>query len=505
MPGFKKFLPLLLLFALALFLRFYRLGSVPVQLGNDEISIAYDSYSVSRTLRDERGNFLPIAFQSHNTYKAPLYAYMAMIPIRLLGNPTASARTTSAVFGSFSVLLLVIIVHHFSRNFQLSLISGLVLATAPWHLLTSRHTLETNLALFFTLAGLALFLRSRLILSGLFFALSLYAYHTQWGYPPLLIFILFIFTRKRLAPFLAVFLITLLPLSIDFLKNRHITARSSTEMLWTTGYVRSEFQRGRIPALHGLSFFTSAFLGNYSDYLNPGWLFFSGFQLFDPHDAFNQGLLLQIELPFLVIGLISLRRYFAKNFKFLLALGAISPLIPALTQGGVSLYRDLVSVVPLSIFIAAGIYRFKRLGLAALTLSFLIFAALYFKHFPLHFAVRFQYGYEQIAYFLKTVYDQYDHLRIDPHFGPTNTFDGVPHLYLAYYNKMDPLLLQNRRESRDRGLEFAKYQILAVDWERLTPDPRTLYVVSAANLPPPSITWPQPLKTIYYPDGVPAF
>jgi len=70
---------------------------------------------------------------------------------------------------------------------------------------------------------------------------------------------------------------------------------------------------------------------------------------------------------------------------------------------------------------------------------------------------------------------------------------------------MDPLLLQNRRESRDRGLEFAKYQILAVDWERLTPDPRTLYVVSAANLPPPSITWPQPLKTIYYPDGVPAF
>src|SRR3989344_1712441 len=132
MPGFKKFLPLLLLFALALFLRFYRLGSVPVQLGNDEISIAYDSYSVFRTLRDERGNFLPLAFQSHDTYKAPLYAYLAMLPIRIFGNTTASARAPSALTGSLSVLLLVSISYFLSHNFNLSLISGLVLATAPW-------------------------------------------------------------------------------------------------------------------------------------------------------------------------------------------------------------------------------------------------------------------------------------------------------------------------------------------------------------------------------------
>src|SRR3989344_3741675 len=116
MSGFK----ILLLFALAISLRFYHLGSVPVQLGNDEISIAYDSYSVSLTSRDEHGNFLPIAFQSHNTYKAPLYAYMAMLPIRLLGNTTSAARTTSALTGSLSILLIVSITYSLSRNFNLS-------------------------------------------------------------------------------------------------------------------------------------------------------------------------------------------------------------------------------------------------------------------------------------------------------------------------------------------------------------------------------------------------
>src|SRR3989344_87908 len=312
MSGFK----ILSLFALALILRFYQLGSVPVQLGNDEISVAYDSYSVSHTGRDEHNHLLPIAFQSHNTYKAPLYAYMSMLPIRLLGNTTAAARTTSALTGALSVLLLVIISHHLSHNYSLSLIAGLVLATNPWHLMSSRNTLESNLALFFTLLGLALFLRSRMILSGFFLALSLYAYHTQWGYTPLLIIILATFTRKRLGLFLIVFLITLLPLSVDFLKNRHATTRSSTQMLWTTDRVKSEFQKGKI---HGISFLASGILGNYSDYLNPGLLFFSGIQLFEPLDAFNQGLFLQLELAYLVIGLILLPRYFPNNYKFLLA------------------------------------------------------------------------------------------------------------------------------------------------------------------------------------------
>jgi len=492
MSGFK----ILLLFALAISLRFYHLGSVPVQLGNDEISIAYDSYSVSLTARDEHGNVLPIAFQSHNTYKAPLYAYMAMLPIRVFGNTTAAARATSALTGALSVLLLVSIVHSLSHNSSLSLISGFVLATAPWHLLASRDTLEANLALFFTLLGLALFLRSRMITSGFFFALSLYAYHTQWGYTPLLIIILVFFIRKRIVLFLSVFLLTILPLATDFLNNRHNTARSSTQMLWTTDYVKDQFKKGKI---HGLSFFASGVLGNYSDYLNPGWLFFSGFQLFEPNDAFNQGLFLQVELAFLIIGLISFRH------KFAYALLAISPLIPALTQGGVSLYRDLVSVVPLSIFIAAGVYRFRRLGLISILLSLFLFSALYFKHFPLHNAVRFQYGYEQIAYYLQSVYSNYDHFRIDPHFGPTNTFDGVPHLYLAYYNRMDPRLLLDRRDSRDRGLEFDKYQIKEINWNAEPPDPNTLYIVSAANPPPPNITWPKLVKTISYPDGAPAF
>src|SRR3989338_8871915 len=95
---------------ITIFTRFYGLESVPSHLGNDEISIAYDAYSVARTFRDEHNNYLSLSFQSHNTYKAPLYGYLTAPLTLILPNNATTVRLPSALAGSLTVLFLGLLV-----------------------------------------------------------------------------------------------------------------------------------------------------------------------------------------------------------------------------------------------------------------------------------------------------------------------------------------------------------------------------------------------------------
>ena len=64
---------LMIVFSIAivtLVTRFVNLSKSPPHLSNDEVSLAYDAYSRSKTLRDEHNNLIPISFESHGDYKA---------------------------------------------------------------------------------------------------------------------------------------------------------------------------------------------------------------------------------------------------------------------------------------------------------------------------------------------------------------------------------------------------------------------------------------------------
>src|SRR3989344_4430254 len=68
---------------IALVARFVLLDYVPPHLSNDEIGSAYAAYSISKTLKDGTGEYLPILWRSHGGYGAPLAVY---IPLRVLRN-----------------------------------------------------------------------------------------------------------------------------------------------------------------------------------------------------------------------------------------------------------------------------------------------------------------------------------------------------------------------------------------------------------------------------------
>jgi 4-amino-4-deoxy-L-arabinose transferase-like glycosyltransferase len=80
----KEKLLVILLFFIAIILRFYRLGSVPVGFHRDEAFLGYNAYSLLRTGRDMSGNFLPLHFESF-IYSPGGYSYFTIPGIILFG------------------------------------------------------------------------------------------------------------------------------------------------------------------------------------------------------------------------------------------------------------------------------------------------------------------------------------------------------------------------------------------------------------------------------------
>lgn len=504
--------------------RFIALSSIPPHLSNDEISIVYDAYSVSKTLRDEHNHFLPLSFQSHSTYKAPLTAYLTIPSILIFGNSDFAARAPSAFLGSLTVLILGLLVFELSKNKYLSLLTSFILAISPYHILTSRMAYEPNIALFFFCLGLYLFFLSLrvninffILGSYIFFALSLYSYHTEWVFTPLIIALLLILNykeipHKRIYYFgILVFLILVSPLFIDYLNNLHTTARANTELLLKEPSLAIKLEDPNFLPWQKTSFILQAFLDKYSSYLNLSYIFFTGLNLQPSSDPFQVGLFLSPFLPFLFIGIFKLKEVFLKNSKFLYVLLLTSPLIPALTEGTQSHSRNLVSVIPISIISSVGIFVFwktskkvwKIVFVSLLTVSFLYFLVIFYYHFPKDSGEGYQYGYKQIALFIKPRYQRFEQIVIDPRFGDFNMYSGLPHLYIPYFTNLDPhKLLESRRDTQ--GTFFDKYQIRDINWNIEKLAKNTLYVVPVSNIPYESLH----LKKVYeviLPNSKPAF
>ena len=174
---------------LAAFLRFYQLGINPPSLAWDEAALGYNAYSIGETGRDEFGRFLPYDyFASFGDYKPPLYVYAAVLPVKIFGLNEFAVRFPSAFFGTLTVLLTYFLVKELFPKLKdswLPEIAAFFLAISPWHTQLSRAAWEANLASFFVVLGVLLFLKSLkgrgwfLILSGLAFVATFYTFNSS--------------------------------------------------------------------------------------------------------------------------------------------------------------------------------------------------------------------------------------------------------------------------------------------------------------------------------------
>ena len=159
----KKYTFIVLILIVAFFLRFYQLGTNPPSLTWDEAAWGYNAYSLGIDGKDEFGRFLPLDYlESFGDFKPPVYAYLDVIPIRIFGLNEFAVRFPSAFLGVLTVLFTYFLTKRIfwqsERKNLYGLTSALILAISPWHIMLSRAAFEANVATFFIVLGVFLFL-----------------------------------------------------------------------------------------------------------------------------------------------------------------------------------------------------------------------------------------------------------------------------------------------------------------------------------------------------------
>ncbi len=114
---------------LAVAVRFYLLLSVPPSLNWDEISHAYNGWSLLETGRDQWGSKLPaFNFRAYGDYPTTLSLYGTTASIAVFGPNDFAVRLPGALLGVLSVILAFGCGYYWKRNWVQGGLMGLLMA-----------------------------------------------------------------------------------------------------------------------------------------------------------------------------------------------------------------------------------------------------------------------------------------------------------------------------------------------------------------------------------------
>jgi len=577
----KKLIVLLGIILIASFLRFYKLGHNAASLTWDEVAWGYNAYSLGIDGRDEFGRFLPIDYlESFGDFKPPVYAYLAIIPVKIFGLNEFAVRVPSAFFGVLTVVVTyfltkrIFLVNSKSeirnpkqiqnsndqnskhsleiRNWKLEIpiIAAAILAISPWHINLSRGAFEANVATFFIILGVFLFLHAvsrgatsfspqgwnyigTLVIAAISFALSMYTFNTARVVVPLLVVILSIGFWKRLwgmkkevVMVLIVGSIVMLPL-LRFLlypqaslRFREVNIFSDIGVIYRTNQEMANDENtwwSRI--LHNRRFaYSVEYLKHYFDNLSPQFLFIKG----DGNPKFSTqdvGSMYLWDLPFFVLGILFVFRHKIGRW-WIVPAWMIIGIIPAATARETPHALRIETALPtFQIFVAyglfivmKGIFNFqfsifnKRLKHFKFLIVIFIFSLLFFNfvyyihgyyvHYPREYSGEWQHGYKDAISYVKSVEGQYDRIYF------TESL-GRPYIYFLFYTQYEPKKF--RQEALVEREVFGFVHVNGFDKYRFTRDiksnagqsEKVLYVDTPANVPENA----QILKNFYLLNG----
>ena len=497
----KHILLIISITLLAALLRFYQLGSNPPSLDWDEVSLAYNAYSIIRTGADEYGNTFPLlSIRSFNDYKPPMYVYSLIPSLLLFGKTDFAIRFPSALAGTLTVLVTYFLAKELFKNTKIAVLSALLLAISPWHLQFSRIAFEANLALFFFVAGMWLLVKALtrpafLPLAAATLGLAVFAYHSLRLIVPLLVLIVIIprlswlkanFKHTLAAGFIALIFVTLL---LRVISQGAGQARLKTVSFLTIPNLLAK-QQGIIN--HRYLIYLRQFMIGYTDHFNANFWFIDGDG--NPrHHANGFGLLYLIEAPFLIIGIVQLIRHYRPIAAILLPWFFLAPVASSITSGTPSAVRSLFFLPTFQIFTALGLVRLRKLfAISYVLLAVISFAGyldLYYRHTPTETSQGWQYGYKQMVQQVMSSKDNYDKIII------TTEYDQ-PYIYFLWYGNYDPKIWVNDGEF---AKHFDKFEFRSIAEGDLTIN-NALLVGSPKEIKIPNSLW-----QINFLDGTPAF
>ena len=480
---------------LGFFLRFYKLWIVPSSLHEDEVGVGYNAFTLLTTGKDEHGVTRPLTLRED---APPLIFYSDVPAIAIFGLTELAVRLPSATVGVLTLVAFYWLSWELGgllRRYQpkapspstVALIGMLLLAIVPWHVQLTRivHGAEYALLLqVLALASFFAFLRQHrslfLYLSGIFFGLGFYPYHSTRLTSPLLFAFLLWFFRKELRQakkqtWTAVLCAVLIALPVVMYVLA--TPLPQTRFGGVNIFIGEKKDLGllvRFPLKLTTQFLTQ---------LNLRTLFFdsSNTRYFNVRGS---GLLNLAGLPFLLYGLWWLRK--TRLLHFLLMWFFISLLPGALTLGALNGGRAAGVLPVLTWLMGVGVVVFWKQYQSTvyafiLATVFLLglFLNNYFNVSPYLFSKAWQYGLKEAVVDVTAQESNYDQIIFD------RTLRQA-YVYVLYYGHkpLDWVLSGKPVRNPVVGyVAFHSYEFRAVDWNKDLYQPRTLIVVPADKVP----------------------
>lgn len=472
----KYLLPLILL--LAFVLRFYKLVQIPTGFTMDEAAHGYTAYSILKTGKDEWGKFLPINPRSVGDYKLPLYEYLSIPFISLLGLNELSVRLPSAILGVLAVWVTYLFVKELFKDSEaeyLALISSLFLAISPWHIGLSRGAFEMSFPAFLVPLGLWLFLKGKenskyLSFSALVFGVSLFSCHSNRYFIPFVIGTVLIFDKKEIlknlnkyflptAIFLIFFGLNLLSIfSGGNTRVSDIGIFSPTDKWQSLADRQFEARTLGLPAIvervfnNKLTFVANSFYKDFLGYFSLEFLFSKGASEATYGMIPGRGVLYLFELPLILFAIWQILKNKDKKMLLILVLLLLAPLPAAIAKGERAGGRAGTMLPFVQIISAYGAVwlmswiktNFKNRYLLAKALFFVVvtlflvfFLEDYFYHSPVQTAPAMSYGWKEAMEYISSTEDKYEKILISRRF-------SEPQVAIAFYKKWNPVNFQEQ-------------------------------------------------------------
>lgn len=514
-----------LILSLAVILRFYQLGAVPVGTYWDETAILLDAKLLSLDWHDMHGlSGWQAIFPSYGDYKLPIYIWLSALSVRLFGATAFAVRFPSAVVGVLTVGLVAalwksLVKKPATANLVVmwgGIIAAAILAISPWSLQFSRTAFEGHVGQF--LLGLSVWCLMRThknwrwgIVSAVVGALAVYSYYSvRFVWPGLLVVSavlawlsdwqaswqkqvkLGISIVIKTVAMGAIFWLCLLPLlrspsaaaadqfrlstrsvlnSEDWAIKSNILREQAGNHVWDRVFYHRDWLMAQ------------SLLANYAQQLDLNYLFFQG----DPnlrHGTGRVGLFYWWLLPALFVGGYWWLTEKPKTAIFLVSWWLLALLPASVPMDVPHALRSLNALIPITLILAAGMAQLLQsllmatqklpllrwsvvmLGMGVVAATGTAYLQDYYGNYAARSVVAWQGGYQELAQkivMLNTL-------------GATTWVEtGDEKFYLWLMLQLDPAIA--RQETNYLMTQIGPYYINKVDWKAVVYDQTPMLVV----------------------------
>lgn len=548
----------LLILFLAIFLRTYKLDTIPPGLFGDEVDVGYQAYSLGMTGKDLTGRFMPFYLKSLSEYRTPLYIYSAVPFVMAFGLNEWGVRLPAVFWGIISVIGIFLLARKLFGE-KVGLFSMFLMTISPWNLQYSRASFEVTMLISFMIFGVYFFLlglnKARYyFLAIILLVSSIYIYSTAVVFAPLLILLLLIIywkevrktNLKNLFFIVLVAMVLLLPVgfsmitgeakerfnSISIFQNSVLVdkinlSRKGEQFTSTDGQIEKTNPQFEALFINKPLIFAQVFFNNYFKALSPTFLFTDGDINFR-QSIHEMGEEYYFEIFLLLLGIFALIKTNAKKIALVLGWLLLAPISGSMTfDGGFHATRLILMLPPLILLSGNGAvwildnwkYWFGKIFALIVIILFIFNFSFYLHRYYVHYAPEswrwWHVGFKEAMQYMKNEGTNYKMV------GFNNTYEPSLIRFL-FWNKVDPAEFQKYQGKLDTKEIFPGYKGLAVNdkyffgsGDKQIQDilpAGTLYMVSARDEVPGDWDWsktPPPgikvLKAVRDPSGAAIF